>query len=110
MGITKEADKKKILDDIEAAIKKLPHASIEERKRYAEKNKRFINLATTEESGPGTLATNIDALANNVTVGSKSSRKRSGRGKKKSKSKDKDDSSDEQDSDSDDDSEGSNSN
>jgi hypothetical protein len=110
MGITQEADKKKILDDIEAAIKKLPHASIEERKRYAEKNKRFINLATTEASGPGTLATNIDALANNVTVGSKSSRKRSGRGKKKSKSKDKDDSSDEQDSDSDDDSEGSNSN
>jgi hypothetical protein len=73
MGITKDSDKEKIISDLKAAVKALPEATVEERRRYADTNKKFMNLAKQEEVGSGpsnhVLESKIDALlANQLSV------------------------------------------
>ena len=49
MGIKEDEDRKKIIAELRAAAAKLPLATVEERRKYAAENKRFINLARVEE-------------------------------------------------------------
>jgi hypothetical protein len=51
MGITREEDRKKVLKDLRDAAAAMPTASIEERRKYAAVNKRFMNLSMREENG-----------------------------------------------------------
>jgi hypothetical protein len=53
MDITSEDDRAKIIKDLKSAAAAWPIASVEERRRYAAENKKFINLAKIEE---GSLA------------------------------------------------------
>jgi hypothetical protein len=117
MKIFKASDQKKIIDDLNTAAKNWPIASVEERKRYADRNRKYINMALTEDgdtSENASLHAKLDALSNHINVGaaaadpSKSSGKVSR--KKSKKKKKKDDSSDDADTETDSDSDGSASN
>ena len=53
MKITKESEKKMIIDDLNTALEKMPVASKDEINRYAAQNSKFINLTHEEEKGSG---------------------------------------------------------
>ena len=83
MGITQETDKKKIVKDLKDAAAAMPQASVEERRKYAERNKKFMNLATHEEGRSTTdLEDKIEKLTNQVQAMSNPSKKSSKKSKK----------------------------
>ena len=76
MGITNPKDQQKILADLKKVASELPEASIEERRKYAEKQRNRphqVNLATVPESsvstdvaGPSKIEAKMLELANQV--------------------------------------------
>jgi hypothetical protein len=69
MGIEKAADKQKIVADLKKAAAAMPTASVEERRRFAERTRRFVNLTTHEEesdSSSSAMQGRLDVLANQV--------------------------------------------
>ena len=108
MDITKEEDRQKIIKDLRAAAAAWPEASVEERRRYASENKRFMNLAKIEEGGRPELSVNMAKSSSSSSRKPKSGKKKSQ--KKRSSSQDSGTSSSsgsDRSSDSDDDSDGS---
>lgn len=54
MGILEAADQDKIINDLKALAAAAPIASIEERKKWAQQNAKYINLARKEDMGTTT--------------------------------------------------------
>ena len=98
MGITRDEDKQKIIKDIKTAISQLPEASVEERRKYKDENKRFINMAKIEYEGLQPVKV-MAAVSSAPKTMSKAARKNKARRERKKKKEEEEDSSDGPDSD-----------
>jgi hypothetical protein len=87
MNIHKETDQKKIFDDITSEIKKMPVATVEERRQYAERAKGLTNLATTTEE-VGSVMTNNTNVSASGDDGKRKKKSKSKKGKKRDESSD----------------------
>jgi hypothetical protein len=88
MNIHKETDQKKIFDDINSEIKKMPVATVEERRQYAERAKGLTNLATTTEEVDSVMTNNTNVSASGDDGGKRKKKSKSKKSKKRDESSD----------------------